>query len=497
MNKIPVIFSTLVLLSTWVWAGTCKGQGKTDTATPDTTETTPATIPQPASTPTAATKAAPISCDIQAAKKVDVVNVNAHLNLDSYGGSQTLQGHATGWFSLQKVNGRWWLVSPDGHGMISLGVVHILQGAVQPIYQVAYKGDSVAYAKDVADNLRRWGFNSAGYGSVWKSRDLAMASELPFMVSMEDLLGISRFSKAVERPDLFDAGTRQMLAGRIAEHVNPVKTSKNLIGYFYVDAALQWNLGARKKGSDWATAYRKLPATAPGKAQYIDFLLARHQTAAAIDPLYGTNAADRAALLAETTWSTLNPDDPAVIEDDKAFAAIAARQYYMICHDEIRKLDPNHLIFGDRYFGTDIPNLDQIFKEAAPYVDVISIQPFDKDHFSGELYDKVAEETGKPILFCDFAVDFATPQYPQGMWGSWPTEDKAADIYAQYLDDAFNKPYMIGIHRCTYIDLPRGNVLKQGLVQQNGQPYTRTVQRYAEIHQKLYERLYNTTTKPQ
>ncbi len=447
-----------------------------------------ATAQEPAAETTAS--AAPASYDILSAKQVQLVNVNEHLKLDGYGGAMSIRGQATGWFAVQQVNGRWWLVTPDGHGMISLAVVHILQGAYQPIFKEAYKGDAVAYAKDVAENLRHWGFNSAGYGCVWKSRDEAMAGELPFMVSMEDLLGMSRFSKAQERPDLFDLTTRQALAGRIAEHVNPVKDSKNLMGYFYDDAVLWWSVAERKKGIDWAMAYRKLPATAPGKAQYVDFLLSRHQTAAAINPIYGTTAADRAALLAETAWPKALPEDPAVVEDDKAFVPVVARQFYNICHDEIRNLDPNHLIFGDRYFGTDLPNLDGVLKEAAPYVDVISIQPFDKDHFNGELYDKVAAATGKPIVFCDFAVDFATPQYPSGMWGSWPTEDKAADIYAQFLDDAFSKPYMIGIHRCTYIDLPRPTMLKQGLVQQDGKPYVRTVQRYAEIHKKLYEHLY-------
>lgn len=87
-------------------------------------------------------------------------------------------------------------------------------------------------------------------------------------------------------------------------------------------------------------------------------------------------------------------------------------------------------------------------------------------------------------------MNVATPQYPRGLWATFPTEDKAADVYAQYLDDAFGRPYLVGLHRCTYIDLPKGEVLKQGLVRQDGRPYSRLVQRTAEIHRKLYERLY-------
>jgi len=373
--------------------------------------------------------------------------------------------------------------------------VHLAQTLVQPIFAAAYKSDNTACMKDMADNLRRWGFNSAGYGAVWKTRDQAMVNELPFMVSLEDLLGISRFSKTPERLDLFDDSVRGILAKRIEQHVNPVKNSKNLIGYLYVDLPLWWNLGARKKGNDWAIAYRKLVAGAPGKAKYVDFLLERCKSVEAINKAYGTTATDRAGLLAETAWATVNLDDATVTGDDKAFVTIVARQYYKTCHDEIRKLDPNHLIFGDRYASMDVGLLEDVIKEAAPYVDGVTLQPMEKTpekatQFDKTLFDKVAQITSKPILIGDFAVNFATPQYPNGMWGSWPTEDKAADVYAQYLDDAFAQPYLVGVHRCEYMDLPRDKVLKQGLVQQDGRPYVRTVQRYSEIHKKLYERMY-------
>ncbi len=418
------------------------------------------------------------------------LTVKVRLDLDAYGGSKSIPGQATEWFALQQLKGRWWLVTPEGHGMISLGVVHIMATATLPIYEAAYHSDQTALTKDVADNLRRWGFNSAGYGAVWKSRDQAMMSELPLMVSLEDLLGISRFSKTPERLDLFDESVRETLANRIAQHVNPVKNAKKLIGYFYVDLPLWWNQAARKKENDWAIAYRKLTATAPGKVQYVDFLLTRHKVIAAINQAYGTSATDRAGLLAETAWANVKPDAPTVMEDDKAFVVIVARKYYQLCHDEIRKLDPHHLIFGDRYAGTDLLLLESVLTEAAPYLDGVAIQPFDRDRYNTELYDKIAAITGKPILFCDFAVNFSAPKYPNGMWGSWPTEDQAADVWSRYLDDAFGRPYMVGIHRCEYIDLPREKVLKQGLIQQDGRPYARTVQRYAEIHKKLYQRMY-------
>lgn len=439
--------------------------------------------------------------DITTARQVEVADVKARLDLDSYGGSRSIKGRATGWFSLQQIKDRWWLVTPDGNSMISLGVTHILAACALPLFDAAYHRDFTAFTRDAAENLRRWGFNSAGYGGVNKQNRQAMLNEMPAVVSLE-LLEISRYSKNPERIDLFDGTVRRDLARSIAEYVEPVKGLKNLIGYMYVDLPQWWNLELRRKGNDWPFAYRRLAAGAPGKIRYVDFLLERRKTVAAVNEAYGTIVADRAGLLAERAWANLRPDDQSVMDDDRAFVAVLVREYYKFCHDEIRKLDPQHLIFGDRYASVDL-GLEDVIKEAVPYIDGVAIQPIPikgmAARFDKAAFDRIAELTGKPILICDFAVNFATPQFPSGMWGSWPTEDAAADLWAHYLDDAFAQPNMVGIHRCEYIDLPvampQGNVLKQGLVQQDGRPYVRTVQRYAGIHKKLYERIYGVETE--
>ena len=125
------------------------------------------------------TGTASINYDISAAKQVQVANVKERLDLDAYGGSKRIKGQATGWFALQKINGRSWLVTPEGHGMISLGVVHLAQTYVQPIYAAAYHSDPTACMKDMADNLRRWGFSGGSSERVrhrWVQRHARLAT---------------------------------------------------------------------------------------------------------------------------------------------------------------------------------------------------------------------------------------------------------------------------------------------------------------------------------
>ncbi|MEX0886256.1 MAG: discoidin domain-containing protein [Phycisphaeraceae bacterium] len=433
----------------------------------------------------------PAAYDIDAAREVEVVDAEAGLDLDAWGGTRSIRGEATGWFDIQAIDGRSWLVTPEGNAMVSIGITHIFHGRRQPIFQQAYGGNVQAYYTDVAENIRRWGFNTVGYGGGGDLPSGRPEGEpMPTVVDMGHLLGISRFSPQPERIDLFTDEARQLLAERIAERVEPVKDATNLIGYFYVDLPLWLPARRRGQGQDWGIAYRPLDADAPGKAVYIDFLIGRHGSAEAVGEAYGLEASTHDELLAETAWAGVEDDDATVEADDRAFVPVVAAQYYKVVHEEIRRLDPNHLIFGDRYMGADLRELDPVLEAAAPYVDAIAIQPFDRGDFDRDRYDHIHELTGKPIIFCDMAVNHSTPEWPEGLWRTLSTPEEAAEVWARYLADAFDRPYMIGVHRCTYIDRPRGEQLKQGFVRQDGTPYERTIQRYTEIHRELYRRMY-------
>jgi len=123
----------------------------------------------------------------------------------------------------------------------------------------------------------------------------------------------------------------------------------------------------------------------------------------------------------------------------------------------------------------------------------IAIQPVSSGGiFEKTVFDEVYDLTGKPLIICDFAVNFPTQEHPNIMWDAGAkTEEQAADIYEIFLKAAFATPYVVGVHRCTYIDKPSPEgILKQGLIRQDGTPCEITVRKYKEIHQRLLRRLY-------
>jgi len=411
----------------------------------------------------------------------------AEVEYDAYGGAKAVQGQAQGRFTLQKVGERWWLMTPDGHGFVSLGIAHILQGIQQPLFKDKYNSSQADFLADVAKNMKAWGFNSAGYGCSNKA-NLEIAKHLPFMISIEVLFTNHWRATDFHYDDVFDPDWQTKAAAEIAAFCKPAKDQKNLIGYYTTDAPT-WTLRKARKGQpDWLGFYRALPAKSPGKAKYVEFLVQRLGAVDAVTKRYKVTADSADALKALTDWP-LDAANAEILADDEAFLALIAKEYYGVCHAAIRKNDPDHLYFGDRYFDTDIPEV--VLREALPFLDGVAIQPNDKGKFNRELFDKVYTAAKKPILICDWAVNFPTPENPKVMWGAFDTEDLAADAYDAYLKAAFATPYLLGIHRCTYIDLPRPTVLKQGLIRQNGTPYETTVKRYTEIHRQLYERVYS------
>ena len=130
-----------------------------------------------------------------------------------------------------------------------------------------------------------------------------------------------------------------------------------------------------------------------------------------------------------------------------------------------------------------------ILEEALPYIDVVSIQPHDCD-FNEIYFRKIHEITGKPIIICDHQCSFPTEKYRYTMWQQLNNQTEVAEKHSEYLNEVINESYLIGYHRCQYIDRYEltNNLLKQGMVKENGETYephasiiTRTNKKVKEI----------------
>src|SRR5579872_3674278 len=79
---------------------------------------------------------------------------------DRYGGWMAHDLGATGRFRIVPWKGKAWLVTPEGHPLIVVGLCH----SRMPDGETRFGGDAQAYATDVVEWMRKAGFNTFSYG---------------------------------------------------------------------------------------------------------------------------------------------------------------------------------------------------------------------------------------------------------------------------------------------------------------------------------------------
>ena len=358
-------------------------------------------------------------------------------------------------FKIQKTNNSYKLISPTGNSFFSLGITHT-QALNYPnsmkIFVNKYKNDWSLASAEIYRNLISWEFNTAGYGAPKELRKL-----IPFMMPSQPLV---RNSSWLEKEkfffsDIFDFEVKKEILNKI-QNMTSEKDNPNLIGYFWTDMPM-WNLKKSKEkfGFNWVDYIKNLPENSAGRVRYEKFKN---------EQLF---------------------DNSLTFEEN--FLKLIAKEYYKLIGDETKRLDPGALIFGERYAMHRVPTY--IIEEALPYIDVVSIQPHDCD-FNENYFRKIHEITGKPIIICDHQCSFPTEKYRYTMWQQLNNQTEVAEKHSEYLNEVINESYLIGYHRCQYIDRyePTNNLLKQGMVKENGETYephasiiTRTNKKVKEI----------------
>jgi len=308
--------------------------------------------------------------------------------------------------SLAEIDGRTWLLKPDGTPFFAHGITHVGGKKAQFDY------DKFSRA------CKELGFNAYGYGCPPQ-----LKGDMPYIESWSHLVPSAyyRGKNGVKFVDIFDPKEQARLdAGVKANCFSSRKTSSNVIGYCWTDLG-SWPL-ENPSGTNWVEFIRALPADSPGQEAYRDFL---------------------------ESWEG---DDGTA--RDQAFLKLIAREYFRVVGEAQRKYDPGRLVFGDRFafntFDADV------VKEMLPWVDAIAIQPPFRGPFPKQKLDEIHELTGKPILLCDFAIRFKDGDKDVRNWKLAVDSVEAGKQYADYVKAALETDFLLGVFWCNPVDTEKG-----------------------------------------
>lgn len=423
---------------------------------------------------------------------------------DSYGGDLRLSLEATGFFTVQQVCSRWWLVTPEGHPFYSNGVNHI-----SPRGDTGRDSGVAAYAQTVeaqyetlhewADTtvarLQEWEFNTAG---CWSDSN-TMWTRMPYVLGM----GLSHGNWMTgEVVDFFDESWVLLVESDV-EQLAELADDPNLIGYF-LDNEIRWGADHRS-GDSLLQTYLMMGAESPGKRVAVDLLLSEWGSVDGVNEELGTDFADRDAMLAKTTgWSTIDRRDDLCTR----FLEMAAHSYFSTTTAAIRAQDPNHLLLGNR--EVSIMTRLEVYQVAAEYMDVLSINNYvfadglmevslilsgapDPSHGFAALHDHV----DLPILITEFGFRAAD----SGLPNSWPpiypvydTQEDRTEAFQEYVTEVQQVPWIVGYHWFEWVDQPvegrfDGEDNNWGLVNEQDEPYTHITEAMTQTNPIIYGQL--------
>lgn len=421
---------------------------------------------------------------------------------DPYGRWLSIKAHGNGFFKLSEINGRHTFVTPDGHAYHPLGTNHMSAYNNARYSHVSdFQEEDKALKRLLAD-IRYLNMNSGGGDCPEIIQD-----NIPFFISIS-LTNNAHWLPAdkFEFQDVFEKQFIEEMKAKIRNACLKYRDNKYLIGYYWTDTP-RWDvvISRNRHLKDWVSYLRNLDKDAAGKKAYIDFLEGKYTSVEHFNRTYGLSFKSFEGML-NGRFDHIDFHLPYVIADDTEFLGVIADHLYKLASETTKEYDPNHLILGEKYITGDHPK--PVLAAAAKYVDALSIQPGpekgpgpgpgkEESEFNAKGFANLFQISGKPVLICDHTISFYTKEYPVTLWHQFNSQLQAGESQARYILQAAKTPYIIGYMNCQYLDAydPRRGLLKQGLLDKNGEMHESFCTLLKEANAKALNWIWNDLTK--
>lgn len=399
-------------------------------------------------------------------------------------------------------NGRYFLVDPAGERFFAVGVDHVsfyvhrcAKRGGMPYHEnmLAQFGSERAWAEAVARQLRQWGFNTVGIADK-PGLMLEQGFAFPVFTAIGSAFALKSALKEPADwrnfPNVFDPEFAAGCLERARQMCTPWRGNPHVIGYF-IDNELQWG-GIDPENSDLFNDVMRLSPGNPAKVALRDFLHEKYS---------GNLEAFRKAWQIELdSWEAflkLNslPVPPECVPIRDAFLGEIADRYYRFTTAAIRAVDPDHLILGNRFAGTNIP--DWVLRAAGKYCDVISVNVYPViDLESGDLsktaaeFERIFRLTGRPLYLTEWSFPALDSGLPSTVGGGMrvDTQHQRAEAARLLQTLVFSLPWFVGSNYFMWVDQsPYGRPgfpedCNYGLIREDGSAYEELTGMFAELN---------------
>jgi len=454
----------------------------------------------------------------------EAADIEAHkgpVDRDKFGGWKNgPKQKATGHFYVKKIDGKWWMVDPEGNLFWSHGVVRVtpstgvtpldnreiyftdLPKDGDPFAEFYTTHDELLYPYYVARGIKRtYDFSAANikrkYGENWRAEFAVLAHErlrswgLNTIANSSDkticMMDKTPYTDRIElkSPDIegshsdwwkfkdpfhpeFRSNFRKQLLERKKELDDPWCFG------FFVDNEIAW--GSSTALAEWTL---QSPATQPAKVEMVKFLKKKYGNIEKLNSVWKTEF---------TCWDNLleSQDRPTAdaADDCKAFTAVITEAYFKFVREEFKSVAPDKLYLGCRFARSN----PIVLNIAAKYCDVISYNIYSRSLASFTLPDGV----DKPVMIGEFhfgALDRGL--FHPGLVET-ANQEKRGEAYLIYVESALRHPNIIGTHWHQFSDQATtgrfdGENFQVGFTDVCDNPYPETIEKIREVGYRMYE----------
>ena len=420
-------------------------------------------------------------------------------------GNEAVTGEAKGFFYPKEVDGRWWLIAPNGQSFYMVGTDHVSYyvhwceklGYAPYARNVQEKyGSEANWADSTAGHLADWHFSTlaANNSPLLRYRQFPHIEFVSFGASFSDIDGLCPKTTWTGFPDVFSPKWPRHCDKFARQQCAPVKDDPWLIGYF-LDNELEWFGKNIRAWGLFDEAWKK-PAENPAKQAWIAFLKGELADVKDFEANWGVAVADFDALAAHTAPAA--PRTKRAEEIAGRWVRLVADKYFQGCAEAIRRHDPNHLILGCRFAGA----APDIWDIAGKYCDVVSFNMYPWIDVDGGVPESVMKQVlawhdkaQRPMMLTEWsfpALDAGLPsEHGAGM--RVDTQEQRARCFTFFQTMLFSLPFMVGSDYFMWADEPAQGISvsfpedsNYGLVNVNDEPYPEFTRAAREVNEQVY-----------
>ena len=394
-----------------------------------------------------------------------------HVQVNKYGGRiDRPREKATGFFYTKKIDGRWWLIDPEGCRFYHVAINTVRE----PKDAKANFGLPAQWADAVTKQLRDAGFNGLGNGSSTHLQNVA--DPLVWVLRHNFIFAFAREKKLVE-----PASGTQGFPNRCMPVFHPEFPA-------FCEAY-------GKALAATASDPTMLGIMTENELQCPVDLLDRYLASDASNPDLrpGRNAAE-AWLVARRGSAGAK----AITKRDRyEFIAYAFGKYYGIVTPVVRKCDPNHLYLGSRInYGSGQFDNPWFWKVLAPCHDVVSVNYYGRWGPQADEFADWAAWADRPVLITEwYAKAMDVPGLANTHGAGWlvRTQEDRARYYQHFALNALETKSIVGWHFFKYLDdPPESKALdnlggaNKGMFDAYGKPHAPLLERARAVNREVY-----------